>query len=331
MSGTPPSVRTSSLPPPTGASSSVSRCTRADHPLLADDPPARHARHGPHTQAGHGCRSQAGASRCSACSRSSSRRRNPSAGSPSPRGRTVSDSRFRTSTGSSPSASRRACERTQALLAAALARPHRQAGDDGRARGRGRHPGSRRPERTPSSGHDEDASRSRAGRRRRERPGPRDVEPVRLRNVGVSRRRLHQPHPHPAVPGDDVAREIEVAAQRLPDILGVPTFGEGREADQVDEEDRHETTSATGASRVDDGSPPGAAAAALVPASPPPATSTRPVPHSPQNLVPGVFGDAQFGHVTVSRVAHSPQKFRPGSFGVPQVGHVNTGASSPRP
>jgi hypothetical protein len=48
----------------------------------------------------------------------------------------------------------------------------------------------------------------------------------------------------------------------------------------------------------------------------------RLVPHSPQNLIPGVLGDPQLGQVTVRRVAHSPQNFRPASLGVPQVGQI---------
>ena len=44
----------------------------------------------------------------------------------------------------------------------------------------------------------------------------------------------------PAVAADDVAREVEVAAQQLARLLRVAPLGERREADEVGEEDRHE-------------------------------------------------------------------------------------------
>ena len=44
----------------------------------------------------------------------------------------------------------------------------------------------------------------------------------------------------PAVAPDDVAGELEVAGQRVADVLGVALLGERREPDQVGEQDRHE-------------------------------------------------------------------------------------------
>ena len=43
-----------------------------------------------------------------------------------------------------------------------------------------------------------------------------------------------------AVAADHLAREVEVAAERVPDVLGVAFLGEGREPDEVGEQDRHE-------------------------------------------------------------------------------------------
>jgi hypothetical protein len=54
------------------------------------------------------------------------------------------------------------------------------------------------------------------------------------------------------------------------------------------------------------------------------------VPHSPQNLTPGVFADPQFGQVTTRRVAHSPQNLRPTSFSVPQFGQITPSGTSSR-
>ena len=43
-----------------------------------------------------------------------------------------------------------------------------------------------------------------------------------------------------AVPADDVARELEVAGQRLADVLGIAALRERREPDEVGEQDRDE-------------------------------------------------------------------------------------------
>jgi hypothetical protein len=52
------------------------------------------------------------------------------------------------------------------------------------------------------------------------------------------------------------------------------------------------------------------------------------LPHSPQNLVPGVFGDAQCGHVIASGDPQLPQNLRPGSFSLPQLVHVTRAIGS---
>ncbi len=44
----------------------------------------------------------------------------------------------------------------------------------------------------------------------------------------------------PAVPADHLPRELEVAGQELAGVLGVAALGQGREADEVGEQDRHE-------------------------------------------------------------------------------------------
>ena len=41
----------------------------------------------------------------------------------------------------------------------------------------------------------------------------------------------------PAVPADDVPRQVEVPAQQLAGVLGVPSLGEGREPDEIREQD----------------------------------------------------------------------------------------------
>ncbi len=46
----------------------------------------------------------------------------------------------------------------------------------------------------------------------------------------------------PAVAVDDVARQVEVAAQELAGVLRVASFGEGREADEVGEQDGDQAT-----------------------------------------------------------------------------------------
>jgi hypothetical protein len=46
------------------------------------------------------------------------------------------------------------------------------------------------------------------------------------------------------------------------------------------------------------------------------------VPHSPQNLRPGVFGDPQLGQLTASLAPHSPQNLRPGSFSALQLEQI---------
>jgi hypothetical protein len=52
------------------------------------------------------------------------------------------------------------------------------------------------------------------------------------------------------------------------------------------------------------------------------ATSVKGLPHSPQNLRPGVFGDPQLGQFTASRAPHSPQNLRPGSFSTLQFEQI---------
>ena len=54
--------------------------------------------------------------------------------------------------------------------------------------------------------------------------------------------------------------------------------------------------------------------------------SVRPVPHSPQNLVPGGFGVPQCAQAALKLVPHSPQNLRPASFVVPQAGRRVLGA-----
>jgi hypothetical protein len=51
--------------------------------------------------------------------------------------------------------------------------------------------------------------------------------------------------------------------------------------------------------------------------------SVRRVPHSPQNLVPGVFAEPQLGQVSASRAPQFPQNLRPGSFSVLQLEQTN--------
>ncbi len=51
-------------------------------------------------------------------------------------------------------------------------------------------------------------------------------------------------------------------------------------------------------------------------------------PHSPQNLVPGAFGYAQYGQVSASCVPQLPQNLRPDSFSVPQLVHVSRASGS---
>ena len=46
----------------------------------------------------------------------------------------------------------------------------------------------------------------------------------------------------PAVPLDHLPRTIEVAREQITDLLGVPILGESREADEVDEENGHDST-----------------------------------------------------------------------------------------
>ena len=45
----------------------------------------------------------------------------------------------------------------------------------------------------------------------------------------------------PAVAGDHVAGQIEVAGQEIAGVLGIAPFGERGEADQIGEQDRHQT------------------------------------------------------------------------------------------
>src|SRR5213593_3338890 len=51
----------------------------------------------------------------------------------------------------------------------------------------------------------------------------------------------------------------------------------------------------------------------------------RAVPHSPQNLLRGGFGEPQVGHATASARPHSIQNFRPTSFSVPHEEQVTRG------
>ena len=96
-----------------------------------------------------------------------------------------------------------------------------------------------------------------------------------------------------AVALDDVAREVEVARQRVADVFRVALLGERREADEVREQDADELAlRAAGRCRA------GRAAA-------------------------GRLAAAVGGRRAVSGVAQSEQNFAPGLAGVPQFGHAD--------
>ena len=68
-----------------------------------------------------------------------------------------------------------------------------------------------------------------------------------------------------AVPLDDPPRQLEVAGQQLARLLGVALLGEGREADQVGEQDRHQPALGHRLRRGLGARVPGSAAAAALP------------------------------------------------------------------
>jgi hypothetical protein len=112
----------------------------------------------------------------------------------------------------------------------------------------------------------------------------------------------------------DVAGKVEVARQGLADVLRIPIFGEGREADEIGEEDADQAGSAIAATGV------GAAASGRWPAAgrvvAAPVWSA--VPHSPQNRSPASTALPQFGQAEPRPAPHSTQKRRPGLFCAPQ-------------
>ena len=153
-----------------------------------------------------------------------------------------------------------------------------------------------------------------------------------------------------AVALDRLAAGLEVAGQQLADGLGVAAGGEGREADEVGEEDADEASlggrgaSARAQSVPTPACPPGPDSVGSPEAAPadegavappaaglaleaPPAASGA--PHSPQNFVPAVFWAPQAEQPAERRVPHSPQNLRPGSLEDPQLEQITRVPRSP--
>ncbi len=141
----------------------------------------------------------------------------------------------------------------------------------------------------------------------------------------------HAPHGHhgvadelldrAAVAGHDLAALVEVAAQQLAHVLGVARLGQRGEPDQVTEQDassydgsRHRWAR-TGAGCL-------GCAGALGPAA-------VGVPHSAQNLAPGVSGLAQATQAAAAGVPHSGQNFPPGGRAASHAAHRRSSVSRP--
>ena len=124
----------------------------------------------------------------------------------------------------------------------------------------------------------------------------------------------------PAVPGDDRPADLEVAGEQLLDLLGIAALGQGRERDEVDEQDRHEAplgrrrrpTRRPGSRPARRGTarrrPGGVASAASRPRRTIRRTGTR-----------GRSGAAQAGQRAPRALPHEPQNREVGGLSVPQA------------
>ena len=99
----------------------------------------------------------------------------------------------------------------------------------------------------------------------------------------------------PAVARDHLAGDVEVAGERVADLLGVALLGEGREADEVGEQDRDEAALGDGCW----GGGRRAIAAAVTPGT------ASVVPHSRQNFAPGLLTTPHDGQPPIMTVPHS--------------------------
>ncbi len=127
-----------------------------------------------------------------------------------------------------------------------------------------------------------------------------------------------------AVAADDVRGELEVPAQGLAHLLRVAALREGREADQVREQDRHDPPLGERGSRGLGGRRT-RPRRRWRPARPAPIGT----PHEPQNRALGSFGSPHAGHAEASAVPHSRQKRRDAALVAPQL--AQTMPSSPDP
>ena len=116
-----------------------------------------------------------------------------------------------------------------------------------------------------------------------------------------------------AVPVDDLAREVEVARQELPDGLRVAVLGE---AGETDADPRTGPTPGAAPRPPMPGRPRhrGRRGHALAGPSAP--------PHSPQNRATGSLGVPHAGQVDLQPGPQDRQNFRPASLPVPQAGQV---------
>ncbi len=135
----------------------------------------------------------------------------------------------------------------------------------------------------------------------------------------------------PAVAADDLGREVEVAGQGVPDILGVALLGERGEADQVGEQDRDEPSlgdrgrpggrgRSAGERRGTAGRARGTCRRGL---------PARAVPQLRQNLAPGLFGVPQLGQPVASGDPQVSQNRASVSFPDPQFEQITPVVPSP--
>ncbi len=134
-----------------------------------------------------------------------------------------------------------------------------------------------------------------------------------------------------AVPLHDLAGDVEVAAEELADGLRVAVVGQGREADEIGEEDADEPALGrsrraagrrAGAGRDGARAWPLAAGAPRPPAAPDPPMSA---PQSPQKRSSGSLAAPQAGQVVAMAAPHDRQNFRPGRFSLPHAPQFTAG------
>ena len=108
-----------------------------------------------------------------------------------------------------------------------------------------------------------------------------------------------------AVELDQAAAGVEVARQKLPNLLRVARLGECREADEVGEE--HGDEAALGGGRLTGAAPGGAGSAAAGAEAPGGAAAESGVPQAPQNRCPGGFSALHALHTWLRACPHAPQ------------------------